>query len=106
VVVLEGGDEALEDERAPTWNAREVAIERGRRTGAALRVLTPAPTVDAVVAVGEPRGASHRWPPVEVVDQRDDEPGHGLLSAALADALRHTVGRDERAVCVLNRRGR
>ncbi len=46
------------------------------------------------------------WPRVEVVDQRDEEPGHGLLSAALADALRHTVDRGARAVCVLNRRGR
>jgi primosomal protein N' (replication factor Y) len=41
-----------------------------------------------------------------VVDQRDEEPGHGLLSAALADALRATVDRGARAVCVLNRRGR
>jgi len=43
---------------------------------------------------------------VEVVDLRDEEPGHGMLSAALADALRHTVDRDARAVCMLNRRGR
>ena len=105
VVVLDEGDEALEDERAPTWNARDVAVERARRAGAALRVVTPAPTVDALVAVGEPEPGPGRWPPVEVVDQRDEEPGHGLLSAALADALRHTVPQ-QRAVCVLNRRGR
>jgi primosomal protein N' (replication factor Y) len=111
VVVLDEGDEALEDERAPTWNARDVALERAARAGAAVRVLTPAPTVDAVVALGalgaptsapEPRA----WPRVEVVDQRDEEPGHGLLSSALADALRHTIGRGARSVCVLNRRGR
>ncbi len=106
MVVVDEGDEALEDERAPTWNARDVAFERARRAGAALRVLTPAPTVDALIAVGEPVGRAGRWPPVEVVDQRDEEPGHGVLSAALADALRHTVGRGTRAVCVLNRRGR
>ena len=110
VVVLDEGDEALEDERAPTWNARDVALERAARTGAAVRVLTPAPTVDAVVALGAPVAtparASRQWPRVEVVDQRDEEPGHGLLSSALADALRHTVGRGARGVCVLNRRGR
>ena len=108
VVVLDEGDEALEDERAPTWNARSVALERARRVGAAVRVVTPAPTVDALVAVGAPRTApaSRSWPRVEVVDQRDEEPGHGLLSAALADALRRTVGAGQRAVCVLNRRGR
>jgi primosomal protein N' (replication factor Y) len=108
VVVLDEGDEALEDERAPTWNGRTVALERARLTGAAVRLITPAPTVDALVAVGEPRREPSRrdWPRVEVVDQRDEEPGHGLLSAALADALRRTVGADARAVCVLNRRGR
>ena len=54
VVVLDEGDETLEDERAPTWNARDVAVERAHRAGAAVRVVTPAPTVDALVAVGEP----------------------------------------------------
>jgi primosomal protein N' (replication factor Y) len=108
VIVLDEADEALEDERAPTWNARDVAFERAARAGAALRVLTPAPTVDAVVAVGVPPTAPppRAWPRVDVVDQRDEEPGHGLLSAVLADALRHTVERGARAVCVLNRRGR
>jgi primosomal protein N' (replication factor Y) (superfamily II helicase) len=106
VVVVDEGDEALEDERAPTWNARDVAVERARCAGAAVRVLTPAPTVDALVAIGEPVGGAGGWPPVEVVDQRDEEPGHGVLSAALADALRDAVGRGARAVCVLNRRGR
>jgi primosomal protein N' (replication factor Y) len=107
VVVLDEGDEALEDERAPTWNARDVALERAARAVAAVAVITPAPTVDAVVALDARVSAPPRaWPRVEIVDQRDEEPGHGLLSAPLADALRHTVGRDARAVCVLNRRGR
>jgi primosomal protein N' (replication factor Y) len=108
VVVLDEGDEALEDERAPTWNARDVALERAARAGAAVRVLTPAPTVDVVVAIGEPvAGAPPRsWPRNLVVDQRDEEPGHGVLSGALADSLRQTVAHGHRAVCVLNRRGR
>jgi primosomal protein N' (replication factor Y) len=113
VVVLDEADEALEEERAPTWNARDVAFERAARAGVAVRVLTPAPTVDAFVAIGwTPRGGAPRggppvrWPRVEVIDQRDEEPGHGLLSAPLADALRRTVDRGARAVCVLNRRGR
>lgn len=112
VVVLDEGDEALEDERAPTWNARDVAFERARRAGAAVRVLTPAPTVDAVVALLDGGRApatsapARSWPRAQIIDQRDEEPGHGLLTAALADALRQTVERGSRAVCVLNRRGR
>ncbi len=113
VVVLDESDEALEDERAPTWNARVLSRSNAPASAsAAVRMITPAPSVDALVAVGEPRvdasarGVGHGWPRVEVVDQRDEEPGHGLLSAALADALRRTVAADTRAVCVLNRRGR
>ncbi len=34
VVVLDEGDEALQEERAPTWNARDVAVERARRVPA------------------------------------------------------------------------
>jgi primosomal protein N' (replication factor Y) (superfamily II helicase) len=108
VIVLDEADEALEEERAPTWNARDVAIERARREGATVRLVTPAPTIDAVVALGpptRPASATH-WPRVDVVDQRDEEPGHGMLSAALADALHRVLERGERAVCVLNRTGR
>ena len=31
IVVLDEGDEALQEERTPTWNARDVAVERARR---------------------------------------------------------------------------
>jgi primosomal protein N' (replication factor Y) len=112
VIVVDEADEALEDERAPTWNARDVAIERARRAGATTRIVTPAPSVDAVVALGESVAAAARatrpprWPRVEVVDLRDEEPGRSMLSAALADALRRVLARGERAVCVLNRTGR
>src|SRR5439155_14664435 len=93
------------------WNARDVAVERARRAGARLRLVTPAPTVDAVVTVGEPNAPSRLaaragWARVAVVDLRDQEPGRGLLSDPLADALRRAVGAGGRALCVLNRRGR
>jgi primosomal protein N' (replication factor Y) len=114
VVVLDDADEALEDERAPTWNARDVAVERARRVGAAIRIVTPAPTVEAVELLGEPASApasgsaqlSTRWPRVTVVDPRDEEPGRWLLSSPLADALRRVRGVGGWSVCVLNRRGR
>jgi primosomal protein N' (replication factor Y) len=112
VVVLDEADEALEEERAPTWNARDVAIERCAREGAEIRVVTPAPTVDALVALRtrerHPSGDTGRlaWPQTVVVDQRDEEPGHGLLSDALARELRASVEQGRPAVCMLNRRGR
>jgi primosomal protein N' (replication factor Y) len=112
VVVLDEGDEALQEERAPTWQARDVAHERAARDGAAVTLVAPVPTPEAVAAGAEPvtrpRPAAERagWPLVEVVDQREEPPGHGLLSEALAYALRRSVDAGDRAVCVLNRKGR
>jgi len=110
VVVLDEGDEALKEERAPAWHARDVAIERARRVGARVELVTPAPTLDAIVAADDvlrPSRPDERggWSVVEVVDRREEPPGVGLLTIPLGDALRRalTAGR---AVCVLNRKGR
>ncbi|MET0629070.1 MAG: hypothetical protein ABW033_11505 [Acidimicrobiia bacterium] len=112
VIVLDERDEAFDDERAPTWNARDVALERARRAGASVRMITPAPSVEALVAFGDHEppvgvgGIRGGWPRVEVVDVRDQEPGQALVTRELADALHRTVDAGARAVCVLNRRGR
>ena len=107
-VVVDDADEALQEERAPTWHARDVLRERAARAGASFTVCSPAPTVEAVCAsrdveVPSPDVEHAGWPRVQVVDRRDEPPGAGLLSKALADALHHAAGP---AVCVLNRRGR
>jgi primosomal protein N' (replication factor Y) len=111
VVVLDESEEALQEERAPTWHARTVAAERARRAGAALTLVGPVPTVDAVALAGPPARpdrAEERagWPRVEVVDPRAEAPGAGMLTEALARALQQTLAGTARAVCVLNRKGR
>jgi len=112
VVVLDEGDEAFQEERAPTWHARDVAVERAARDRAAIALVAPLPTPEAVAVGAEPvtrpQPAVERggWPLVEVVDQREEPPGQGLLSEALARALRRRVDAGDRSVCVLNRKGR
>ena len=112
VVVLDESDEALQEERAPTWHARDVAIERARRGGAPVVLVAPVPSPEAVACasgdVVRPTGSVERagWPQVEVVDLREEPPGNGLLSDALARALHQVADRGDRAVCVLNRKGR
>jgi len=111
VVALDEGDEALKEERAPTWNARELALERARRARARCTLVSPAPTIDAEAAAGppvRPPRAVERdgWPRLEVVDLRDEPPGRGLFSDALTAALHATLERGARAVCVVNRKGR
>jgi primosomal protein N' (replication factor Y) (superfamily II helicase) len=129
-VVVDDADEALQEERSPTWHARDVLRERARRSGAPFAVCSPAPTVEAIFDAGgfdipasidgagglDGAGGGARvveapppdvevggWPRVQVADRRDEPPGSGLLSETLATALHHAGGP---AVCVLNRRGR
>lgn len=112
VVVLDEGDEALQEERVPTWHARDVVLERARRVDARVTLVAPLPTpeatawTDGAVTRPERRVERNGWPAVEVVDQRSEPPGQGLLSDALARALRRSVDAGERSVCVLNRKGR
>ncbi len=59
-VVVDEADEAHKEERAPAWHARDVLVERARRRGARLTLVTPAPTLEALAVVGAGRlpGAS------------------------------------------------
>jgi primosomal protein N' (replication factor Y) (superfamily II helicase) len=109
-IVVDDADEALQEERSPTWHARDVLAERAVRAGVSFFVCSPAPTVEAIVSAGS--GAADAassdveaggWPRVQIVDRREEPPGSGLLSESLATALHHASGP---AVCVLNRRGR
>jgi primosomal protein N' (replication factor Y) (superfamily II helicase) len=110
-IVVDDADEALQEERSPTWHARDVLLERAARAGVPFTVCSPAPTVEAIVGAGgtsvvdatSPDVEIAGWPRVQVVDRRDEPPGSGLLSETLATALHHSAGL---AVCVLNRRGR
>ncbi|MFN2609206.1 MAG: hypothetical protein ABR511_15165 [Acidimicrobiales bacterium] len=109
VVVVDEHDEAWQEERAPTWHGRDVALERARRAGVACVLLSPCPSLEALAAaplVTLSRDAEREgWPVIDVVDRRADEPGAGLYSPRLVALLRSAeAGR--RVVCVLNRKGR
>ncbi len=110
-VVLDAHDEAYQEERAPTWRAWEVVAERARRDGAPCVLVSSVPSVE-LLAAGElrarsPRRARARWPTVEVVDRRGDDPRTGLYSERLVSLVRWAAaGDDRRVLCVLNRTGR
>ncbi|MEC9000860.1 MAG: hypothetical protein VYC56_11375 [Actinomycetota bacterium] len=116
VVVLDEHDEAYREERSPTWNARDVVIERARRAGAACVLASPVPSLEALAAAGEgstgvrlvePSRSTERagWPVVDLVDRRRDDPVRsGLFSPSIVDVLRGDGG--DPVVCVLNRKGR
>jgi primosomal protein N' (replication factor Y) len=105
-VVLDEHDEAYQEERAPTWNARDVALERARRAGVPCVLTSPCPSLEALAVaplLAPSRNDERRgWPVVEVVDRRKEAPGLGLYSERLVTVVREAP----RVVCVMNRKGR
>ena len=106
IVVLDEHDEALAQEQAPTWHARDVLVERARRLGIPCVLVSPIPSLEAMACgpvLTLPRSTERAgWPTVTVIDRRGDAPGSGLFSERIVDVLRS----DARVVCILNRKGR
>lgn len=109
VVVLDEHDDVYQEERAPTWNARDVVVERARRTGVPVVLTSPCPSLETLASTRlltlSRADEREGWPVAEVVDRRNEEPGLGLYSSRLVDLVRSADG-DRRVICVLNRRGR
>jgi primosomal protein N' (replication factor Y) len=107
VLVLDEHDEALQEERAPTWHGRDVAIERARRAGVPCVLASPVPTLEALAwgPLVTPSRTDERagWPVLEIVDRRQDDPARPTLLSA---ALTHHLRSEARVVCVLNTPGR
>ena len=92
-VVIDEHDEALQDEGSPTWHARDVVIERARRAGAPVLLVSPCPTLTALEHGPLTRPPVERersgWPIVDVIDRTDEEPWkRSLVTSELIDHLR------------------
>ena len=110
LVVLDEHDEALQDERSPTWHARDVAIERAAQAGAGCVLISPIPTAAALRWAGDRivdssvSVAVAGWPFIDVVDRSNEEPWkRSLISSQLIASLRDP---GQRVVCVINTVGR
>ncbi|MEN9802861.1 MAG: putative primosomal protein n [Actinomycetota bacterium] len=106
-VVLDEHEESLQEERMPTWHAREILAERCRENDAPLLLISASPTVvgshSRKVLAPPPERERAGWPSVEVID-RSAEPvwSRSLVSAELIDVLRD---RSLRVVCISNTKG-
>lgn len=109
ILVVDEHDEALQEERMPTWNARDVAIERGRRRGVPVLLVSSVPSAagvkacERILSLDDEKWAA-QWPRVVVVDRSTDERfGANLLSSEAIEALRNPR---RRVALVLNTKGR
>ncbi len=108
IVILDEHDEALQAEGSPTWHARDVAIERAQRAGAAVLLVSPCPTLAALewAPLTRPPHARERdgWPIVEVIDRTGEEPWKRSL--VTSELIRHLRDPDRTVVCISNTTGR
>ena len=111
IVVLDEHDEGLQEERQPTWHARDVAIERGRMAGVPVLLVSPCPSATAMFVtdadhVLRPSVSDERagWPIVEIVDRTREDPWQ--TSLATSALIRQIRDPQRQVVCVLNAVGR
>ncbi len=115
IVVDEEQDGSFKSLSAPWLHARDVAIKRGQveQVPVVLGSATPAlETWHNAHTLGRyrllqlpERVGTARLPEVRVVDRAQYEPGSGVLSEELAEALRETLAASQQALLLHNRRG-
>ncbi len=110
IVVIDEHDDLLQEERSPTWHARDVAIKRCQSVEATCCLITPFPSqVARKWAAGrefEIRASDNQksWPKIEILDRNKDEAwSTSLISSELISELRDS---SRRVVCVHNTKGR
>jgi len=107
IVVIDEHDDTLQEERSPTWHARDVAVERARRAGVPCLLVSPVPTISARQWAGDRYAVTDdvgQWPSVRVIDRNsDDRWASSLVTSPLIELLRDER---KRVVCVLNVKGR
>ena len=105
VVVIDEHEESLHEERVPTWSAPAVAVERARRAGVPVFLVSPVPSALSEAMLGPAvlvDDGTSGWPEVRVVDLNVVPVRGSLLSAALLDAVSDPSGS---VLCILNAKG-
>ena len=119
MVVDEEHDTSFKQERGPRYNARDMALVRGKLESARVILGSATPSLesyynarqtDRLTYLAMPdRVESRPMPEVEIVDMRQQEgesPGEsGTLSGRLYTALERTLADQMQAILFLNRRG-
>jgi len=117
VVLDEEHEQAYKQEGDPRYHARDVALRRAEREGAAVILGSATPALETIHAARTgrlrlarlPRRIEERpMPPVQIIDmaeERRDTKHYPLLSRSLEKAVKEAVARKEQVLLFLNRRG-
>ncbi|MCU1286661.1 MAG: primosomal protein [Acidobacteriales bacterium] len=117
IVVDEEHDSSYKQEETPRYNARDVAVMRGKLSGAAVVLGSATPSLESfhnsqkgkysLIELRD-RVADRPMPEVELVDLRQEFQQTGedqIFSRRLLDELSQRLALGEQAIILLNRRG-
>jgi primosomal protein N' (replication factor Y) len=117
LVVDEEHDSSFKQERGPRYNARDMALVRGKLESARVILGSATPSLESyqnarsgrlTYLTMPDRVESRPMPEVETIDMRDvdgDDDRPTVLSRRLHEALQKTFADDKQAILFLNRRG-
>jgi primosomal protein N' (replication factor Y) len=115
IVVDEEHDAAFKQEDGVPYNARDMAVVRGRYGAIPVVLASATPSLETVVNVRNRRYADHHLPDrhgaavlpdVRMIDMRAEKlPSTRWLSASLIEAVEAAKARGEQTLLFLNRRG-
>lgn len=115
IIVDEEHDPTYKQDDGLTYQARDLAVARGKLEGACVVLASATPSLESLVNVRagryahirlEARAGTAMLPKIETLDLREfpPEPGH-WLSEPLVREMAETIGRGEQVLLYLNRRG-
>lgn len=115
IVVDEEHDSSYKQEEGVIYNARDMAVARGKIEGASVVLASATPSLESLtnarqgryyhVILPERPGAV-TLPDVELIDLKDHTPDKGrFISQPVIDAVRQSLSKGEQAMLYLNRRG-
>ena len=106
ILIIDEHDDAYRNESAPTWNARDVVLERAKIKGIPIVFTSPilSPEARKEIQITETTGDIETgWGSIRVLDPRQPaERGYGLWPSGVIDQMK----RSERSIVILNRKGR
>lgn len=116
IILDEEQEHTYKSENSPRYHAREIAIYRGSKEHALVLMGSATPSIETMYLARqgifslyrlEHRFNGKALPPVELVDMKQEliRGNHTALSARLTDLIRDRMGRREKTILLLNRRG-
>ena len=116
IIVDEEHEQTYLSDRFPQYDAREIAVSRGKREGAAVLLSSATPSIysyamtrrgDYTLLEMPHRVLNRPLPRVHLVDMRNElrMGNHGMFSTLLQRELEECIGQGHQAMLFINRRG-